>query len=413
MTLILSGTNGVSDIDGDASTPALRGTDANSGIYFGSDTVGISAGGTQKLLIGTGSATIDGLTVGRGAGNVSSNTAVGASALAANTSGANNVAVGYQAGYSNTTGQYTTAFGAQALYSNTTADKNAAVGYKALYSNTTGTGNNAFGIDALGLNTTGSNNTAFGDTALGYNTTSGNNTAVGYQALYTHVDSDVNAQNVALGYRAGYLATSYQNTFIGAQAGYSTTGLSHTFVGNGAGSAVTTGSKNTILGRYDGNSGGLDIRTSSNYIVLSDGDGNPRLYYNGSVNGWYSIETYNFTTASATNMCVTGAGAIARSTSALKYKKDIRDLESIDINLFRPVRYKSKCEVDDQTIDRFGIVADEVHEAGITELVTYSETGEVEGFAYDRMVPVLVKAIQELSAKNDALEARIAALEGN
>jgi hypothetical protein len=29
MTLILSGTNGLSDVDGDASTPAVRGTDAN------------------------------------------------------------------------------------------------------------------------------------------------------------------------------------------------------------------------------------------------------------------------------------------------------------------------------------------------------------------------------------------------
>jgi hypothetical protein len=41
---------------------------------------------------------------------------------------------------------------------------------------------------------------------------------------------------------------------------------------------VTTGSNNTILGAYNGNQGGLDIRTSSNNIVLSDGDGNPRLY---------------------------------------------------------------------------------------------------------------------------------------
>jgi hypothetical protein len=34
MTLILSGTNGVSDIDGSAATPAIRGTDANTGIFF-------------------------------------------------------------------------------------------------------------------------------------------------------------------------------------------------------------------------------------------------------------------------------------------------------------------------------------------------------------------------------------------
>jgi hypothetical protein len=40
---------------------------------------------------------------------------------------------------------------------------------------------------------------------------------------------------------------------------------------------MTTGNKNVILGRYSGNAGGLDIRTASNYIVLSDGDGNPLI----------------------------------------------------------------------------------------------------------------------------------------
>jgi hypothetical protein len=47
MTLILSGTNGLSDVDGDASTPAIRGTDANTGIFFGSDVIGFSEGGTE------------------------------------------------------------------------------------------------------------------------------------------------------------------------------------------------------------------------------------------------------------------------------------------------------------------------------------------------------------------------------
>ncbi len=45
---------------------------------------------------------------------------------------------------------------------------------------------------------------------------------------------------------------------------------------------MTTGSKNTIIGRFYGNQHGLDIRTSDNYIVLSDGDGNPRFYFSGA-----------------------------------------------------------------------------------------------------------------------------------
>jgi hypothetical protein len=52
---------------------------------------------------------------------------------------------------------------------------------------------------------------------------------------------------------------------------------------------MTTGSNNTILGAYSGNQGGLDIRTASNYIVLSDGDGNPRGYFDNS--GTFYINT--------------------------------------------------------------------------------------------------------------------------
>jgi hypothetical protein len=47
MSLILDGTNGLSDVDGTAATPAIRGTDANTGIYFGNDVIGFSEGGTQ------------------------------------------------------------------------------------------------------------------------------------------------------------------------------------------------------------------------------------------------------------------------------------------------------------------------------------------------------------------------------
>jgi hypothetical protein len=47
MSLILSGSDGVSDIDGSASTPAIRGTDTNTGIFFGSDIIGFSEGGAE------------------------------------------------------------------------------------------------------------------------------------------------------------------------------------------------------------------------------------------------------------------------------------------------------------------------------------------------------------------------------
>jgi hypothetical protein len=52
MSLILSGTDGLSDVDGSASTPAIRGTDANTGIFFpAADTIAFSEGGAESMRI--------------------------------------------------------------------------------------------------------------------------------------------------------------------------------------------------------------------------------------------------------------------------------------------------------------------------------------------------------------------------
>jgi hypothetical protein len=52
MSLILSGTDGLSDVDGTAATPAIRGTDANTGIFFpAADTIGFAEGGAEVMRI--------------------------------------------------------------------------------------------------------------------------------------------------------------------------------------------------------------------------------------------------------------------------------------------------------------------------------------------------------------------------
>jgi hypothetical protein len=181
--------------------------------------------------------TINGLTVGKGGGSIATNTSLGASALNANTTGTNNTAIGMQS-----------------LNLNTTTSNNTAVGYQAGYSNTTGITNTFLGAQAGLSVTTGSYNIAIGASSGGVLTTS---TGTG---------------NLSVGSSAGAsLTTGSYNTFVGA-AGQ---------ISQGPGGLITTGSKNTILGGYNGNQGSLDIRTASNYIVLSDGDGNPRQYTNG------------------------------------------------------------------------------------------------------------------------------------
>ena len=52
MSLVLSGTDGLSDIDGSAATPAIRGTDTNTGIFFpAADTIAFSEGGAESMRI--------------------------------------------------------------------------------------------------------------------------------------------------------------------------------------------------------------------------------------------------------------------------------------------------------------------------------------------------------------------------
>jgi hypothetical protein len=52
MSLILDGTNGLSDVDGSAATPAIRGTDTNTGIFFpAADTIAFSEGGAEAMRI--------------------------------------------------------------------------------------------------------------------------------------------------------------------------------------------------------------------------------------------------------------------------------------------------------------------------------------------------------------------------
>ena len=77
-----------------------------------------------------------------------------------------------------------------------------------LFFNTTGYGNTAVGASSLCSNTTGNLNTAVGDRSLCLNTTGYRNTAVGHMSLRANTTG---SQNTALGYKAGDLTTTGSN----------------------------------------------------------------------------------------------------------------------------------------------------------------------------------------------------------
>ncbi len=93
------------------------GTTDNIDLVFKRNNIeGMRLSGASGNLVTTADATINDITVGRGGGNIASNTANGYGALAFNTTGTSNTANGLQALYFNATGINNTANGQRALF---------------------------------------------------------------------------------------------------------------------------------------------------------------------------------------------------------------------------------------------------------------------------------------------------------
>jgi len=284
-----------------------------SNIYYNAGNIGVGTSTpSAKLEVSGGDALVNGLTIGKGAGSLSSNTAIGNGALSSNTNGYNNTASGLNALYSNFSGAYNTANGNGALYSNSYGGENTASGGSALYSNTSGSRNTANGNYALYSNTYGSFNSSSGYQALYGNTTGSYNTANGYQALFSNSQS---YNNTANGYRALYFnLDGYDNTANGFQALYSNTlGNYNTANGRDALYSNTFGNYNTangteaLLGNSNGNNNtangyqALHSNLNGNYNTAS---GSGSLYNNygsentaNGVNALYSNTGGSYNTA--------------------------------------------------------------------------------------------------------------------
>jgi hypothetical protein len=150
---------------------------------------------------------VNGLTVGRGGGSISTNTVLGATALSSNTTGASNVAIGINSLNTNTTGGSNVAVGQSSLQTNN-SNQNTAIGNQAMQFNTTGTANTGIGHTALQNNTTGNNNIAIGYESGKSITTGSNNTIIGNYAGTTTL-----ANNIVLADGAGTIRYQWNGTF--------------------------------------------------------------------------------------------------------------------------------------------------------------------------------------------------------
>ena len=383
--------------------------------------IGYSSGGGTWLTTASNSNTAVGSNTMIGAMNDADyNTAMGHNALSALTLGDNNTAIGYNALTSGTSatentivgslagdalvgGGSNTIVGAHAGGQTTAVGKTVIIGAEAGESvmTTDAIGTVAVGYEALKSLTAGDANTAVGHTSLKTCSTGTNNTALGFNTLSS--------------------ATGIGNTALGATAGGSISDGTHNiFIGYASGNHninVSTGDFNTVIGSLSDTSAadaqgqvaiGYDVSCIANSTVtIGQGGNKASLGLDGSDTSWAATSDERY------------KENIETSTAGLSFVNDLRPItynwkKEKDV----PVDMPDYKEGSDKPVKGHeygttlhGFVAQEVK-------VAIDEHGEIkEGFkmwkeaddgvqtvAHGNLVPMLVKAVQELSAKVEALE---------
>jgi hypothetical protein len=207
------------------------------------------------------------------------------------------------------------------------------------------------------------------------------------------------------------------NTAFGASClRYLTTGTYNTAIGAGCGNSLTTGAGNVLLG-----SGANTSAASASQIVIGEGvtgQANSNVTIGNSLGKIYNAYTVNATWT---------------QTSDGRLKNNIKDdsLGLSFINRLRPVTFnwKPSNEIDpslpyynevnqrNTTTVIHGLIAQEVKAAldaeGCSTFNGWDAGNEdtIQAISREMFISPLIKAIQELSAKLDAANARIAALE--
>jgi len=173
-------------------------------------------------------------------------------------------------------------------------------------------------------------------------------------------------------------------------------------------------SGNLLLGTTSNNGRlcvqGATANSSANALYVTSSSGS-QMFLVRNDGALRSESTYYITTASAGNLNIDTSGYIARSTSSLKYKNSVQDATHglSKVLALRPVTYKGNNNGD--TVFG-GLIAEEVHEAGLTEFVQYAEDGSPDALAYGNMVSLAFKAIQEQQLLIQQLQADVAILKG-
>jgi hypothetical protein len=282
------------------------------------------------------------------------------------------------------------------------------------------------------------------------------NTAIGHAA-------GVNASggcNIAIGFAAFQSGRCSNNIVIGCYAGLLVAGCNNTIVGDQAGCALTTGSRNVLIGScvapasntascqlaigFSGTDNWLTGDSGKNLcaynaLVIKPGGGAGPTGVAANDTYFYADSTFGATLSLGNtfgdgkqyiqfrNPSNAVIGWIAQATntsisyitsSDYRLKENVKDLEgATEIVRALPVRefnFISEPEVTHQ-----GFLAHELQEfvphavSGTKDEVDAEGNAKYQGVDASKVVPLLVAALKESIARTDALEARVKALEAN
>ena len=202
---------------------------------------------------------------------------------------------------------------------------------------------------------------------------------------------------------SGSYIQSYVTSGVGSADLYFYTGTSERM-------RITSGG-NVLIGGTTGAAVKLGVfgasNTSSSYsFVAWNASGNDLLSVRGDGLVTFPTVVSTWTTGNAANAWLNpSSGDLYRSTSSIKYKKNVQNYTKglAEVMQLRPVSYEGKHEVDNGKTFA-GLIAEEVHDLGLTEFVQYAEDGTPDALAYGNMVSLLIKAIQEQQAEIDELK---------
>jgi hypothetical protein len=122
------------------------------------------------------------------------------------------------------------------------------------------------------------------------------------------------------------------------------------------------------------------------------------------------------TTSNSPNLTVDAStGIVARSTSSMRYKLDITDHEvdpqAVLRMRVRTWRDRAETENDPDTTHRYvGLIAEELHDLGLGEFVSYDDQGRPDAISYDRIPVALLAVLKDQQARLEALEDKVAQL---